>query len=206
MRDLARALPRSEDLIGRAEQRLDVIKGRLPGALRAATQSKELMLQRAAAPLRPAILKGQTDRLEARLDAVSKRLGQALQIRADKAQAQFDRTAGRMVPVRLEKDIADSRKSLDTTSHNLSKVAMQQMKNWRDRIEAADRLRETLGYQATLDRGYAVVWAGSEVVTTKTKATRGITDIQFKDGKLKLAGNSKPKVVSPPTQSSLFDE
>jgi exodeoxyribonuclease VII large subunit len=207
LRDLARALPCADDLTNRAEQRLDAVAHRLPGALRAATQSKELMLQRAASPLRPAVLKVQTDRLSQRLDAASARLGQALQTRANKAQAQFDKTAVRMVPVRLERDLQDRRQSLSRTLTALSKAGNTQVKNWKSNVESANRLRETLGYKATMARGYAVVWSGSELVTTKAQAKDGITEIQFKDGKLKLAGASKPK-TSPKaaSQGSLFDE
>jgi exodeoxyribonuclease VII large subunit len=206
LRDMARALPRADDLTGRAGQRLDAVTVRLPGALRAATQSKELALQRASAPLRPTILKGQTDRLSARLDAAGARLGKALQTRADKAQAQLEKTAARLVPTRLGRDITENQQKLTRASEALSKSANRQIENWQGRVDRADRLRETLGYQATLDRGYAVVWSDKDVVTTKGQAKAGITDIQFKDGKYKLAGSKPKPTAKTPTQTSLFDD
>ena len=71
-------------------------------------------------------------------------------------------------------------------------------------------LRESLGYQATLDRGYAVVWAGEQVVTTKAAAKGAeALEIQFKDGRHKLAATKpvpKRNASKAPPQSSLFDD
>ena len=39
----------------------------------------------------------------------------------------------------------------------------------KNRADALDRLRETLGYRATLERGYAVVRSGDAVLTTKSR-------------------------------------
>lgn len=79
-----------------------------------------------------------------------------------------------------------------------------------DGLDALDRLRQTLGYEATLGRGYAVVWAGDRVVTTAEAAGReAALEVQFRDGRLgvgpgagsKRSGKSK---TSPPQQGSLF--
>jgi len=51
-----------------------------------------------------------------------------------------------------------------------------------------DRLRETLGYKATLKRGYAVVRGDGAVVTTREAAAHAAAlEIEFADGRLDLA-------------------
>ena len=66
-------------------------------------------------------------------------------------------------------------------------VAARQTADWRRRLEATERLRATLGYEATLARGYAVVWSGAHVVTRKADAARaGALELQFADGCLRV--------------------
>ncbi|NQY61215.1 MAG: exodeoxyribonuclease VII large subunit, partial [Cognatishimia sp.] len=82
----------------------------------------------------------------------------------------------------------------------------------KDRLESLDRLRQTLGYEATLERGYAVVWDGEKVVTTAKAAGKAKElEIQFADGRHAPEGAAKParKVAKPakpdaPDQGSLF--
>lgn len=207
VRDLARALPRHADLTQRAEQKLDAVAARLPGALMAARQSKELGLQRIAAPLRPGLLKGQTEKLGQRLETLSARLNQSLQTRAERARAKLETASARMVPSRLSRDVSEKSDRLVAVNRSFRRAADLQIDGWKTSVERLDRLRETLGYQATLERGYAVVWSGSDVVTSKATAKSGISEIQFKDGKLKLSGATKGKTTSAPkSQGSLFDD
>ena len=67
------------------------------------------------------------------------------------------------------------------------------MRDLRDRIETADRLRETLGYKETLARGYAVVRDGSgSLVTSKARATQAQgLEIEFADGALRLGSGAR---------------
>jgi exodeoxyribonuclease VII large subunit len=75
-------------------------------------------------------------------------------------------------------------------------------------LAALDRLRETLGYKATLERGYAVVRSEGQVITGKAAAEQsGALEIEFHDGRYRIGGAKparkadKPK---PPEQGSLF--
>lgn len=83
----------------------------------------------------------------------------------------------------------------------------------RDRLDALDRLRQTLGYKETLGRGYAVIRAGEQVLTTKQAASaHAALEIEFSDGRLGVTptgATPKPaKVVKKPAkpggQGSLF--
>ena len=53
------------------------------------------------------------------------------------------------------------------------------------KLQSIDRLRETLGYRQTLDRGYSVIRSNDKVITDKAKALP-LTDlvIEFRDGDL----------------------
>ena len=67
----------------------------------------------------------------------------------------------------------------------LSDRASRQQAERLARLEALDRLRETLGYVETLKRGYAVVRGDGAVVTTKDAAANATAlEIEFADGRL----------------------
>ena len=73
------------------------------------------------------------------------------------------------------------------------------------RLEALNRMLQSLGYEATLARGYVVVRGDGAVVTgVKAAEAAASLEIQFADGRLVLGG--KPKKTHPPKtdQGSLF--
>jgi exodeoxyribonuclease VII large subunit len=78
----------------------------------------------------------------------------------------------------------------------------------RRKIDAMERLRQTLGYEATLERGFAVVRDSGTVVTdTKAAGAASALEIQFKDGRILVGGKPSPSKRSgskPPEQGSLF--
>lgn len=62
-----------------------------------------------------------------------------------------------------------------------------------DRLEALDRTRRSLGYTATLSRGYAVVRKG-ETVVTSAEGARGALEVEFADGRVDVqAGGAAGK-------------
>ncbi|MBS3979986.1 MAG: exodeoxyribonuclease VII large subunit, partial [Rhodobacteraceae bacterium] len=76
-----------------------------------------------------------------------------------------------------------------------------------DRLEALDRTRVTLGYAETLKRGYAVVRGDGAVVTSKAGAEQALAlEIEFRDGRLVVAGRAGKKLRGPGEsgQGSLF--
>ncbi len=192
--DLARALPRPDALLSAPRQRLDLGSARLPMALRSAAERKRRRLDQSAGALRPAALtlalrtrRERLERLSARLAPALDRLRRDRARDAEKARSELARLGARM-------PIAWSR--------------LQAQKA--ERLEATDRLRGTLGYEATLARGYAVAWGDSVVVTT-TQAAQSAKEIeiQFADGRFKPGGGAKPAKPgkpkeNPPDQGSLF--
>ncbi|KRS12324.1 exodeoxyribonuclease VII large subunit [Roseovarius atlanticus] len=201
LRDLSRALPRGDALLEGPRQRLDGMADKLPGALRASIQVRQVKLSEKAGALRPGMLR---ERVRNRRDG-------------------FASLAARMNTRTLQRDINQKRADFDRITGRLSNVGVRQIGIWRDRLAAQDRLRETLGYKATLARGYAVVRGDGALVTTKDAAqAASALEIEFADGKLSVGGGDaaasppqsggpepKPKPApkakkSPPEQGSLF--
>ncbi|WP_338550760.1 exodeoxyribonuclease VII large subunit [Roseovarius phycicola] len=189
--DLSRALPRADALVEGPRQRLDALSEKLPNALRGTIQMRRVALSEKAGALRPGLLRERVQNRRSSLTSLAARLNTNA----------------------LRRDITQRQRDFDRLSSRLSDAGTRQLRDWREALSAQDRLRETLGYKATLRRGYAVVRGDGEVVTTKDAAGQAkALEIEFADGTLALDGapvapapkkSSKPK-TPPPEQGNLF--
>ncbi|MGR3504517.1 MAG: exodeoxyribonuclease VII large subunit [Paracoccaceae bacterium] len=192
LRDLSRAMPRAETLLDGPRQRLDVLSDRLPAALIRAVQLRRVALSDHAGALRPALLRRAIQSERRNLAVASERLS------LDRFRTDLDRKT----------------RDLARLSQRMSDAGQRQVKGWRQRTLELDRLRRTLGYEATLQRGYVVVRAeGGAVLTTKAEAAKArLLEIQFADGRLTVGGRAtggkEPKTSgkpqTPPEQGSLL--
>lgn len=176
LRDLGRALPRPETLLGHGRQRLDHAAARLPAALIAGVQRRQVALSRSAAALRPRVLENRLGVERERLRDREGRLGRALGRPVERARARFDSRAGRLSSAPIRHEI-DRRK---------------------DRLAALARILQSLNWEETLKRGFAVVRGDGAVVTTKEAAQQASAlELQFHDGRLGI-GNASPAGASKP--------
>ncbi|MDG1868224.1 MAG: exodeoxyribonuclease VII large subunit [Yoonia sp.] len=188
LRDLSRGLPQKDSLLDGPRQRFDTWAERLPVALRQAVARKELALSRASGALRPSVLRGRLDRANDRLQNAARGLN------ADVVARDIARKSDRLTQVArrlrsdvISRDITRKLDRLDAMTARLAARAQSDQAVRLARLDGLDRLRETLGYQATLERGYAVVRADGAVVTSAQAAKKAASlEIQFADGRLPL--------------------
>jgi exodeoxyribonuclease VII large subunit len=211
--DLSRALPRPDTLLDTPRQRLDQATERLPNALIRGVERRRLTLSETAAAVRPVTLRRRIEAEKNTLERSGRRLAPALQRTIRAQRERFDDRSARLTPIRTEKEIERKRDTLRAITQRLSTAGQTQIDRLRARIEATDRLRETLGYKATLERGYAVVRAKGQVVTRQVAAAdHHELEIEFADGRLTThtgagaASGESPKrsKSNPPGQGSLF--
>lgn len=211
LRDLARALPRARSLLDAPSQKLDVVGAQLDGALIMGVQKRKVALSEASGALRPSALRQRLAHDRERTGAQANRLAPALVRGVERRRERLDGLAARLGRSAPRAGLLQRREAFDRAVLRLSDVGRRQVNGWRDALRALDRLRETLGYKATLNRGYAVMRGDGEVVTTR-KAAQGaeMLEVEFADGRLELgAGSTRPrsakKPVPPkPEQGSLF--
>ena len=212
LRDVARALPRVNTLVEAPRQKLDYMSDRLPAGLSRLVQVKRISLSDVAGSLRPSALRNRVVSERRRLDGVSPRLDPALTRTVQMRSERLAQVTPRLRVEVVHRDIAQKRRDLDAVAQRLSAVGSGQIKSMRDQLSAVDRLRETLGYKATLQRGYAVVRANGALVTTAAQAKAAdVLDIEFADGRVTTgtsgaASTPKKPAKSNPTsdQGSLF--
>ncbi len=212
LRDLARALPRLESLLAQPNQRYDAASLRLAGALSMAATRKRAGFAATAARLRPAALltliahKG--ERMQTQADRLSAAQRRRLERHADRAANLSNRLAPALLRLIADaaRKTAEGRTALAQLDARLQTAPAQRYDRLRQRLDALDRTRSTLGYAETLKRGYAVVRGDGNVVTSKAAAEAAVSlEIEFADGRL---GYAKPVVKRSksegPDQGSLF--
>ncbi|MCL6284394.1 exodeoxyribonuclease VII large subunit [Ruegeria sp. 2012CJ41-6] len=186
--DLARALPRPDTLLDGPRQRLDQSAERLPNALIRGVQNRRVKLLDMSAHLRPATLRGIVETRRDRWTNLSSRLSTRP----------------------IQRELTARSDQLQRLTERLNAAQALRIDRLRQQLDATDRLRETLSYKATLERGYAVVRAEGTVVTRKAQAEKhGALQIEFADGELTTGDNAARPAVKksksgPPSQGSLF--
>ncbi|SFL53150.1 exodeoxyribonuclease VII large subunit [Shimia aestuarii] len=189
LRDVARALPRAEALLQTPRQRLDEASDRLPRALVAGVQQRKVTLSQTSGSLRAStlrrIIEGKREALYRRSD----------RLRTDALEREIDRRKDR----------------IDDLHRRLEDAYLRRIRLQQDKLAGLERMRQTLGYHATLERGYAVVRGdGALVKTAKAAKKAQVLEIEFADGKFTPGGPAtaapkKPaKPKDTPEQGSLF--
>lgn len=208
LRDLARALPRADALVEGPRQRLDVTGGKLGPALIAGVQRRKVRLSDVSGSLRPATLRRSLDVEKRRLDALSARLEPALARVAAAKRERLEARTARLTPARIGQDAARKSERLRDATARMQAAGQRQLEGLHRKLDAMDRLRETLSYKATLARGYAVVRGGGQILTSRAAAEQATgLEIEFADGRMKLAGGkstTQKRAAKPPEQGSLF--
>ncbi|CUJ91762.1 Exodeoxyribonuclease 7 large subunit [Ruegeria denitrificans] len=190
LRDLSRALPRPDSLLNNPRQRLDLIADRLTPALERGVQNRHLQVVKLSAHLRPSTLR---NLVSSRQEAV-RNLSSRLSLRP------------------IQREIEMQRQTVTRLVERMNAAQTTRLDRMRRQLDATDRLRETLSYKATLQRGYTVVRADDQVVTTKAQAAQHDSlQIEFADGVLttgQTAGHRPAPKKTPkkdaPDQGSLF--
>ena len=209
LRDLSRALPRKDALLGQSQQRLDLASARLPSALTARVSFGRSKLSQASGALRPSLLARSLQVAGERVDDRAKRLSPALARRTRTAQDDLSKTAARYNNIALAPQIERRKTDFSNLLARFTQAAKAQQTQHTNKLDALDRLRLTLGYTATLDRGYAVVRGADGTVLTRKKDAKShaTLEIEFADGTLRLgeSGTTKAsKTKATDDQGSLF--
>ena len=207
LRDIARVLPRPETLLAPARQRLDLAASRLPTALERRIDRERLRLGTATAVLRPRTLAQRLADERQRLDRLTARLDPGLQRALALQGERLAQRAGRLTPVPILRALAQGRRDLVALWPRAGRSQADRLTTAASRLAGLERLRRTLGYEATLQRGYAVVRSEGDVITTKAAAQNAAQlDIQFADGTITLGAAPKRRKPrdTPPEQGELL--
>ena len=123
-----------------------------------------------------------------RLDMLSDRLPRALTAAATAKRSRLVQASAGLRPQALSNQVTQKKEVLDRLFKNLNTNAKTSVDRLRGQLDGLERIRQTLGYEATLKRGYAVVrdQAGQIVMTADAAKGSDALEIEFQDGKVKV--------------------
>ncbi len=153
----ARALPRPEDILAQARQRLDLAATRLAGVLRDGLQARRLRLARTAARLRPGLLAARLDRGRRLLADRARALERIVDRRLAERRRRLDALSARLMRTSPDQALARARQRLDHAAARLRPAMTARLQQRREALAARGRLLESLSYRAVLARGFALV-------------------------------------------------
>ena len=183
--DFSRSLPRVFGLLEGPTQRLDSISTRLPTSLSSSVRLKKSRLVEISTGIKPASLFMRLENSRSKFDLQSRQLINLFAHFIVLKKQTLSSFFLRIESLSLKRDIQQEQKNLKDLSFRLKKAYDIIAKDLGTKLQSIDRLRETLGYRQTLDRGYAIIRSSDSVITDKSK-TLHLTDliIEFRDGEL----------------------
>lgn len=180
--DLARALPSQDALLAFPRQRVDHGSERLRNSLRSGVQARKLKLADMAGRLR---LPPSVHEARRKLDLIAGSLRQAAVSGLDRRKRDLDSVSARTGPQHLLALARRKGTELDSASRRADAACRTRLESLGQSLGAVGRLLESLGYQRTLERGYAVVRAeGKVAVRAENARSADELEIEFQDGKV----------------------
>ena len=191
--DLGRGLPRAETLLDGPRQRLDRAGDRLEPSLQRRLGDTRHALERLVGRFDPALRQAVQARA-LRLGQAGGRLSpQALRADLRRARERLDGLCARLDPGKLDRQRQRAAGDLAQRVGSLQRLGRARVEALRARLDALERQRQSLGYEETLRRGYAVVRDGAGAVLTQADAARaaGAIEVQFADGRVDARTDGK---------------
>ncbi len=183
----ATRLPRPERLLETKRQRFDAIGERLPTAVRGLVERRRARLETVSAGLisPKQVVLGKRVKLE----NLSARLGAGLSRAASSKRIAFARTASRLRPEPLVADARRARSALIDAAGRARPALSRILDARRTELASQGKLLQTLSYQATLNRGYAIVRDANGKVLRAASAVASETtvDLTLADGTVELS-------------------
>ena len=185
--DISRSLPRVFGLLEGPTQRLDSISTRLPISLTSSVKLKKSRLFELSTGIKPTSLIMRLENSQSKFELQAKQLKTLLGYYIDLRTQTLGALFSRIESLSLKREILHEQKNLKDLSLRIRKAYEMSLTNLETKLQAIDRLRETLGYRETLNRGYAVIRSGDNVITEKAKALYETNlSIEFWDGELPI--------------------
>lgn len=201
--DIGRALGRPQALTEGARQRLDFRGGALEPALRNSVNQRHTQLN--ILRLTPAMLTRLTERANDRMSTITRRLRQSIGLPIVRRQDRFNTLSQRLDNGRIRvladtrRKLAENRALLPPLTKRIETAFARSITQRQSLLQQTDRMRISLGYTQTLERGFAVIRdkTGHVVITADEADKHNRLEIQFSDGQIQVRNDRDP-------QGSLF--
>ncbi len=134
------------------------------------------------------------DGAKQRLDQLDLRLEQAIMRNVESRKAKLTHVSSGLRPANIYNTATFKKEKFESLYQRLGRACHQRLERASARFERLSVGVNALSYQQTLERGYAVVRDDKGALITSSKAKAAIAEIQFADGRVSVANQSKPAV------------
>jgi len=181
--DMARALPRPEEIVASREQRLDWLAARLPRPGDLIERRRERLALLAARMGDPREILREA---RARFGYAEGRLPFGLRRAVEGRRMALDAAGRRLTPRLLARRRAELGDRLEARAFRLQPTLARRLRAEADRLAGLGRVLNSLGYEQTLRRGFAVVRGPEDTVLTRAgDLSPGMAlTLQFADGRV----------------------
>ena len=194
----AARLPRAEGLLDRSRQRLDYAGSALPRAVLASVHRSRSRFDRSAIGLpRPdRLIREAGMALERAALRLSSTLKDSLQVK----RLSYSRAASGLRHDPVRRETIRARRDLVALAKRARPALDRRLAALTDRLEVASKLLTTLSYEATLDRGYALVRddAGTIIRSAGLAKSQSALAIEFADGALRAIPETEDQALDRP--------
>ncbi|MEM7056318.1 MAG: exodeoxyribonuclease VII large subunit [Pseudomonadota bacterium] len=198
--DLSRALPRPDQILAERRQRLDLAAARLPApAAMLSDRRQRLDIAQSKLPTPARLL----DASRHALVQISTRIAPALRQQTHQARLTLTEHAAGLTLAPLMQRLAHLREQLMTRAAQITPAIRRSRETATERLWGLGRTLQTLSYQRTIARGYAVLRneAGRVISASADAPTGSKLDIQLSDGHLAARVNGPASSTSTRVQS-----
>ena len=190
--DISRSMPRSEEICALAIQRLDVSSERLPRGLISLIQRNKLQSAKVFAGLHPRFLKQLVELKYERTVTYFESLGSIFQRNLDNKYINLQIKFTKLRSNDLHRETKRMERNLNQMVNRLLSLKFKLIAPRLESLNNLDRLRETLGYKETLNRGYSVIRANGSVMTSVSAVIEKVElEVEFKDGRIGVCVSEK---------------
>ena len=190
--DISRSMPRSEEICALAVQRLDVSSERLPRGLISLIQRNKLKSAKVFAGLHPRFLKQAIELKHERTITYFETLSTSFQRNLDNKLINLQLKVTKLSSNDLHKETKRKEQNFNQMVNRLSSLKSKLIAPRLESLNKLDRLRETLGYKETLNRGYSVIRANGSVMTSVSAVIEKVQlEVEFKDGRIGVSVSEK---------------
>ena len=190
--DISRSMPRSEEICALAVQRLDVSSERLPRGLISLIQRNKLKSAKVFAGLHPRFLKQAVELKHERTITYFETLSTSFQRNLDNKLINLQLKVTKLSSNDLHRETKRKEQNFNQMVNRLSSLKSKLIAPRLESLNKLDRLRETLGYKETLNRGYSVIRANGSVMTSVSAVIDKVQlEVEFKDGRIGVCVSDK---------------
>ena len=196
---LSRGLPKPEELLNLARQKMDELSERLPRSLEASIQRSELRLSKIAGRLSPRVLSQKISDYNAQIMMLAQRSAGGLNVLTQRQKMRLDHLShGLRADILINHTVLGNDKLL-ALKERMERSILQELENQRTKLISPARLLMSLSYERSLERGFAVVRDENGKLVHSGKKIKSGTglEIQFKKDRLGVIARGsldKPKM------------